>query len=171
MKASANGTLPAHARQVMYAARPTILENARDTLGNPYNLRSDYFTQTILTDYITEDRQDWHVVFDARGHLTEPHTKRTVPLGKLDVRRYNGKMRKKTDDDTWNRVKKAYLACGPNNRYAAVLFIEKVGFLPLFEAVKLAERYDICVMSTKGAARASELALARDATIPERWQR
>jgi hypothetical protein len=31
-----------------------------------------------------------------------------------------------------------------------VLFIEKEGFLPLFERVKLAERYDIAIMSTKG---------------------
>jgi hypothetical protein len=31
-----------------------------------------------------------------------------------------------------------------------VLFIEKEGFLPLFEAVRLAERYDIAIMSSKG---------------------
>jgi len=31
-----------------------------------------------------------------------------------------------------------------------VLFIEKEGFIPLFERVQLAERYDIAIMSTKG---------------------
>ena len=31
-----------------------------------------------------------------------------------------------------------------------MLFIEKEGFLPLFEAVHLAERYDLAIMSTKG---------------------
>jgi hypothetical protein len=31
-----------------------------------------------------------------------------------------------------------------------VLFVEKEGFVPLFEAVHLAERYDLAIMSTKG---------------------
>jgi hypothetical protein len=31
-----------------------------------------------------------------------------------------------------------------------VLFVEKEGFLPLFERVRLAERFDIAIMSTKG---------------------
>jgi hypothetical protein len=39
---------------------------------------------------------------------------------------------------------------GPEHRFGAVLFIEKEGFLPLFKAVRLAERYDIAIMSTKG---------------------
>ena len=39
---------------------------------------------------------------------------------------------------------------GPRHRYGAVLFVEKEGFMPLFEAVKLAERYDLAIMSTKG---------------------
>ena len=40
--------------------------------------------------------------------------------------------------------------CGPQCRFGAVLFIEKEGFIPLFERVQLAERYDIAIMSTKG---------------------
>jgi hypothetical protein len=39
---------------------------------------------------------------------------------------------------------------GPEHRFSAVLFIEKEGFMPLFAAVNLAERYDIAIMSTKG---------------------
>jgi hypothetical protein len=46
MKASANNTLPANARQVMYAARPLI--QART--GKP--LDDQYFTQTLLPDYL-----------------------------------------------------------------------------------------------------------------------
>ena len=37
-----------------------------------------------------------------------------------------------------------------SNRFGAVLFIEKEGFLPLFHRVRLAERYDLAIMSTKG---------------------
>jgi DNA topoisomerase VI subunit A len=40
--------------------------------------------------------------------------------------------------------------CGPDHRYGAILFVEKEGFLPLFKAVRLAERYDLAIMSTKG---------------------
>jgi hypothetical protein len=40
--------------------------------------------------------------------------------------------------------------CGPRSRFGAILFIEKEGFLPLFDRVKLAERYDLAIMSTKG---------------------
>jgi hypothetical protein len=67
-KASANGTLPAHARQIMYAARGEIQQRTGRTLDD------QYFCQVLLPDYITEhgDAQSWNVVFDARGHFAEP---------------------------------------------------------------------------------------------------
>ena len=91
LKASAGGTLPAHARQVMYAARPTILSKAQDRYGNTPELKSIYFTQVLLPDYMNDHPSQtagWDVVFDARGHFVEPHTKKSVPLGTLDVRKY-----------------------------------------------------------------------------------
>jgi DNA topoisomerase VI subunit A len=39
---------------------------------------------------------------------------------------------------------------GPDGLFGAVLFVEKEGFMPLFEATRLADRYDIAIMSTKG---------------------
>jgi hypothetical protein len=62
--------LPAGARQIMYAARGEIQERTGKTLDDAY------FTQTLLPDYIKEhpEAADWNVTFDARGHLTEPHT-------------------------------------------------------------------------------------------------
>jgi len=39
---------------------------------------------------------------------------------------------------------------GPENRYRAILFIEKEGFDPLLRAAQIAERFDIAIMSTKG---------------------
>ena len=44
----------------------------------------------------------------------------------------------------------AFSTRGPRHRFGAILFIEKEGFMPLFEAVHLAERFDIAIMSTKG---------------------
>ncbi len=49
MAASANGTLPATARQVMYAARPKI-----EALTSGRRLDDQYFCQTLLPDYMDE---------------------------------------------------------------------------------------------------------------------
>ena len=51
LKASANGTLPAHARQIMYAARPYIQPTADRALGSRFD---QYFTQQLLPEYIEE---------------------------------------------------------------------------------------------------------------------
>jgi hypothetical protein len=148
-KTSANGTLPAHARQIMYAARPEIQTRTGRTLDD------QYFTQTLLPDYITEhpDAAPWNVVFDARGHFSEPHTKRIVPLGTLDVRGYLHNVRSHTVSPPSLQLGGAdghFPTCGPRLRFGAILFIEKEGFLPLFAHVRLAERYDLAIMSTKG---------------------
>jgi len=137
----------------MFAARQQILDvTERSKLG------SDYFSQKILPQYRTDYRHrektaTWDVVYDARGHFEEPHTKEIVPIGTLDVRGYL----KEVTDHKVEEVKAAdfvqdrlFPTCGPTHRFSAVLFIEKEGFLPLFKALKLAERYDIAIMSTKG---------------------
>jgi hypothetical protein len=147
-KASANGTLPAHARQVMYAARGFIQRNADRTLGDKFD---QYFTQTLLPDYIAERGVTWNVVYDPRGHFIEPHTDKTVPLGTLQVRDYLSRVRTHAIPDLdFTIEERHYPTIGPKNRFGAILFIEKEGFHPLFEKVKLAERYDIAIMSTKG---------------------
>ncbi len=149
MKASANGRLPAHARQIMYAARAEILQ-----LTEKDHLNDQYFTQTILPDYMRENSVSWDVVYDARGHFAEPHTSKgeVVPLGTISVRNYLNKVRAHTVTEPEASVDGGvtYPTCGPRNRFGAVLFIEKEGFTPLFEEVQLAERYDLAIMSTKG---------------------
>jgi len=83
--ASDNGTLPANARQIMYAARPLISELITRQLD------SVYFTQHLLPDFLEAHRDrtaGWDVVFDARGHFKEPHTGYQFGLGTLEVRSY-----------------------------------------------------------------------------------
>ena len=152
-KASGNGKLPAKARQVMYAARPKILDaTGRDTL------RDEYFTQHLLPDFIEEHPKicvAWDIVWDARGHLVEPHTGKVVPLGTLEVRRYLA-----LHDTQLARsglpslpelvVNCQYATVGPRNRYRNVLFIEKEGFDQILAAARIQERFDITLMSTKG---------------------
>ena len=154
MKVSSNGTLPAHARQIMYAARPKILEKCdAETFGD------QYFTQTLLPDYIEEHGcHNWNVVYDARGHLYEPHppkdTSVEIGIGTIAVSYYLADRSKGVDDaeDQISRVSfgDRYPTHGPQHRYGAVLFIEKEGFFPLFEEVDLAAKWDIAIMSNKG---------------------
>ena len=143
LKASANDTLPAHARQIMYQARGYIQERT----GRP--LDDAYFTQTLLPEYMSDHRVDWDVVSDARGHFHEPHTSCSFGLGTLAVRDYLEQMR----DPELSEIAlhpPSVITHGPRGRFGAVLFIEKEGFKPLFESVELARRYDLALMSTKG---------------------
>jgi hypothetical protein len=148
LKASANDTLPAHARQIMYAARPHIQATADRDLGSRFD---QYFTQQLLPEYIEENGCAWNVVYDARGHFREPHTDEEIPLGTLQVRNHLAGIRSyERPDLKFKLEEKKFPTLGPQHRYGAVLFIEKEGFMPLFEAVELGERYDLAIMSTKG---------------------
>ena len=145
--ASTDNTLPANARQIMYAARPTILR-----LTGREKLEDKYFTQTLLPDYVEAhpvETRDWDVVFDARGHFTEPHTGRVVDLGTIAVRQYLGE---RLTPEGPARIDPGLMASttGPHHRYSHVLFIEKEGFGPLLERAQIAERFDTAIMSTKG---------------------
>jgi len=149
LKASSGGTLPAHARQIMYAARGEIQRLTGRTLDD------QYFTQQLLPDFMNEHPSataEWDVVFDARGHFHEPHTGRIVPLGTIDVRRHLHQVAEHTLPELQVGLPDmaVFPTCGPEHRYGAILFVEKEGFLPLFRAVHLAERYDLAIMSTKG---------------------
>jgi hypothetical protein len=147
LKASDDGTLPAKARQVMYAARGKILE-----LTGLKKFDDKYFTQFLLPDYLQahpEETASWDIIYDARGNLVEPHTGRRVPLGTLQVREYLGE-RPARPGRPKVMANGLYPTTGPQHRYKNLLFIEKEGFEELFDAVQLAERYDLAVMSTKG---------------------
>ena len=76
-------TLPALARQIYYQVRPKIMAATDDK-----ELAYGYFSQTLLPDYIEEHSVDWNVVYDARGHFTEPHTNRRIGCGTIEVGNY-----------------------------------------------------------------------------------
>ena len=144
LAASANGTLPALARQIMYQARPFIQEK----MGGQ-QLSDQYFCQQLLPDYMEEHEVDWDVGYDDRGHLIEPHTGRTIGLGTISVRDYLAELGEPELTEPGFAPGET-MTQGPDGCFGAVLFIEKEGFLPLFEAVHLAERFDLAIMSTKG---------------------
>lgn len=148
LKASAGGTLPANARQIMYAARPFILAQTGEA-----KLGDAYFTQTLLPAFMEEFADtvaDWDVVYDARGHLIEPHTRHSLPLGTLHVRNYLQRTPCHEAGALISAAAGFHPTIGPGDRYGAVLFIEKEGFEPLLRAARIAERFDVAIMSTKG---------------------
>jgi hypothetical protein len=144
MAVSSGGRLPALARQIYYQARPKIM-----AMTNNKELAYGYFSQTLLPDYIEEKGAGWNVVYDARGHFEEPHTNISIGCGTIGVGNYIHAMRAPEiveADFEASHVK----TIGPRGNIAAVLFCEKEGFNPLFEAVDLANRYDLMIISTKG---------------------
>ncbi|MEH3109473.1 MAG: ATP-binding protein [Agrobacterium cavarae] len=148
LKASANGTLPANARQIMYAARPYVLQ--RTGQGK---LNDAYFTQTLLPAFMDEHPNltgKWDVVYDARGHLIEPHTDHSLALGTIHVREYLQRRPRQEAGALVSTSAGLHPTIGPGDRYGAVLFLEKEGFEPLLRAARISERFDVAVMSTKG---------------------
>jgi hypothetical protein len=143
LKASANDTLPANATQIMYSARNHIQERTGKQLDR------QYFTQTLLPDYLAEHDPPWkdNVHYDSRGHFREPHTDHVFGLGTADVRNY---LRRIGNPAFKTLLETSVKTCGPALRYGGLLFIEKEGFDALFEAAQVAERYDLSFLSTKG---------------------
>jgi hypothetical protein len=144
MRASANGTLSASARQIYYQARPKIMQLTEDR-----QLAYGYFSQTLLPNYIEEKGVSWKVVYDARGHFEEPHTERRIGCGTIEVNNYLRAMKRPTLTSADFRNAKVDVI-GPSGNLAGVLFCEKEGFAPLFKEVNLANRYDLMIVSTKG---------------------
>jgi hypothetical protein len=149
MAASDNGQLPAKVRQVYYQVRPLVME----LTGGKTWKNSDTFTQGVFFDYLRDhprETVDWDVVFDARGHLTEPHVKKQIGIGTLEVRRYVGSWEETCNFDFEIDIDDAVPTSGPANRYQFALFIEKEGFDSLLERARISERFDLAIFSSKG---------------------
>jgi DNA topoisomerase VI subunit B len=150
METSNGGEYPANARQIMYKARPLVLE----LTGGKCWKQSSTFTQHHLPNFMRENpglTDKWDVVYDARGRLVEPHTAKRIDLGTIPVRQYIGHWKELTGDDKPRlRIDSACPTLGPQGRYAFALFIEKEGFAPLLDKAAFASRYDLAIMSTKG---------------------
>lgn len=144
-KASSNGRYYANARQIMYAARPEILERTGE------QLESAYFTQTLLKDYLEEFTPSWKVVWDARGHLIEPYTNKVLGIGGSEVAGYTKEWTKAHFEERPGiKMKERIQTIGPISRFNNVLFVEKEGFTEILRDAEIPERYSMALMSTKG---------------------
>lgn len=147
---SGNGQYPAAARQIFYGLRPMVLAELTDK----QDLDSQYITQTLVPNFMAEAPDvcaDWDVVFDARGHFSEPHTGKNFGLGTLEVRQYLDLFSMPSGlQDAPPHLSTRFPTVGPSGCFCNVLFIEKEGFLPLLDKVKISTRFDLAIMSTKG---------------------
>ena len=133
MAASGNGRLPALARQ----------------MTDNKELRYGYFSQTLLPNYMEECGVHWDVVYDARGHFEEPHTNKRMGCGTIEVGNYLHAIKEpKIVGESFSDA--SIDVVGPSGGFSGVLFCEKEGFMPLFRAVNIANRFDLMIISTKG---------------------
>ncbi len=77
-----------------------------------------------------------------------------MPIGTLQVRQYVGD-RPRLGDPVEIDPNQLYPTKGPEHRYNTVLFVEKEGFDPIFEAAHISDRFDVAIMSTKGMSTTS----------------
>lgn len=147
-KASSNGKYWANARQIYYAIRPMI-QNEVDA----DKLEQGYITGVLLKDYIEEGcggSQTWKIAWDARGHFEEPHTKKRIGVGGIEVTEYMHDWYDWVKEESQFKVNPLIPTSGPANRFSSVLFIEKEGFNEILQDAKIGELYDMAIMSTKG---------------------
>ncbi len=131
---SSKGKYPFSARNLYYQVRPLL----QRLDGEVDELRYDYFTPPLLTEYQETHGKLEGLYYDPRGMLIEPHSGQEIPLGTRDVDAY--------DIPEWE--------------FNKLLYIEKKGFLPILQQARIPQRYDIAIMAAEGyATRAAKLVL------------
>lgn len=148
--ASGNGKYPVSKRQFYYAVR----EQFRLKTGRA--ITSQYFSNTLLVQYLNRNpdkTRTWKITADPRGTLTIPNASHEVrvPCGTIAIENHlqsRGQDINPFEIDATLDIEWPSLAEG--QRYQAVLYIEKEGFEPLLKEARIAERFDLAVLSCKG---------------------
>jgi hypothetical protein len=148
--ASGDGNYSVSKRQLYYACR----EAFKNETGR--ELEYDYFAQTLLVQYLNRNPGlDWRITADPRGTLLIPGAEYAtrIPVGTVQIDDHLSETRGSPDpygeaEGESFRTEWPSLAAG--HRYQAVLYIEKEGFGPLLEEARIAERFDLAIMSCKG---------------------
>ncbi len=147
--ASGNRRYSVSKRQLHYACRDAFHKRTGRTLEYPY------FANTLLVQYMNRHGPDWHITADPRGTLEVPNAghKVSVPCGTIEIRRHLARARAGKSVDPFDfdpRVDVEWPSIAAGQRYQAVLYIEKEGFGPIMEEARIADRFDVAVVSNKG---------------------
>ncbi|MFQ6041081.1 MAG: ATP-binding protein [Candidatus Poribacteria bacterium] len=131
---SSGGKYPFSARNLYYQVRPLLQQLG----GEIDELRYEYFTPPLLTEYQEQYGKLEGLYYDPRGVLIEPHSGKEIPLGTQDVDAYNI----------------------PEWEFNKLLYIEKKGFVPILQQAQIPQCYDLAIMAAEGyATRAAKLVL------------
>jgi hypothetical protein len=149
--ASGGGKYSVSKRQLFYASREAF-KNETDR-----ELDYGYFATTLLVQYMNRHPREtakWKITADPRGTLIIPNSASEVriPVGTLQIDDHLGKARRACYpfEDLAVGVHVQWPSLAAGQRYRAVLYIEKEGFGPILKEAKIAERFDVAIMSCKG---------------------
>jgi hypothetical protein len=149
--ASGDGKYSVSKRHLFYACR----EEFKNRTGRP--LAYGYFASTLLVQYMNRHRETtaaWKITADPRGTLTIPNSAHEVriPVGTIQIDKHLRKVRRtcKPFDDLDEGIHVQWPSLAAGQRYQAVLYIEKEGFGPILEEAKIAQRFDVVILSCKG---------------------
>jgi hypothetical protein len=121
--------LPFSSHTLFYKIRPLALK----LLPPGTTLKAQYVEQTLIPAYEREHGPITGMYREPRGELHEPHDPerlRTVRLGTREVAAY----------------------VPPAWTYDKILVVEKAGLWPVLEAARIADRYDMAVVTSEGFA-------------------
>jgi hypothetical protein len=149
--ASGNGRYTVDKRQFYYAVRDEFLK------ATGREITAKYFSQNLLVKYMNQhpgETAAWKITASPRGTLTIPNTgsDTRIPCGTIAVEEHlsaAGKMFRPFDE-LGDSFKVQWPSLAEGQRYQGVLYIEKEGFDPQLREAKIAERFDLAIISCKG---------------------
>jgi hypothetical protein len=151
--ASGGGKYTVSKRQLFYASREAFAQ------ATGRQLKYKHFAGKVLVQYLNRhpETAGWRITADPRGTLTLPntgHNTRTrIPCGTIPIDNHLADAARAVEPFADVRQMKARVewpSLAHGHRYQAVLYIEKEGFGPLLEEARIAERFDLAVLSCKG---------------------
>jgi hypothetical protein len=149
--ASGGGKYSVSKRQLYYACR----ENFKNLTGR--QLEYDYFANTLLVQYRNRHPKEtapWKITADPRGTLIIPNASHRIriPVGTLQIENHLREAGKSHEPfgDLDGGIDIEWPSIAGGQRYQGVLYVEKEGFGPILEEARIAERFDLAVLSCKG---------------------
>jgi hypothetical protein len=149
--ASGNGKYTVDKRQFYYAVRDDFLE------ATGREITANYFSQNILVKYQNQNPDEtshWKITASPRGTLTIPNTgdDTRIPCGTIAVEEHlkEAAVRPELFDGLGDLVRVQWPSLAEGQRYQGVLYIEKEGFDPQLREARIAERFDLAIVSCKG---------------------
>jgi hypothetical protein len=148
--ASGNGRYTVSKRQLYYACREAFKERT------DRQLEYVYFANTLLVQYMNRHPEAvaaWRITADPRGTLLIPNTGHEVriPVGTVQIDKHLRDSSTSVDPfDIDAELDIEWPSRAAGQRYQAVLYIEKEGFGPVLQEARIAERFDLAILSCKG---------------------